>query len=496
MSNSDSRVLTWLDSVPDDLLYARTRSAFQEQAYSRKRPHPDSPAPLSPPTSQRERARRIPLERKLVSKMLPMTPSNKRRKVGRQLMPGEDASPCDNDETPTQPNRGAASSLRDSETSSLSYQSSHASNNSSPSKMFSALGLYPSGVDRKQLDVDDPDVPVSLAELCIEMETIATGSRVVPKYLEPEISHLKTSARTFSLFRPGVFDPLVNATTSTETTPGVASDSLPAGHHKLTLDEIVQFVGDARDCHDMEQEEAGWNNLVHTPLLRAVFYGKSPRGRQLDGFCPCTSASILSGYRISSFHGKKVDYVFHLDPSKDSDQPAIENAALELRRTLTDNSINHTSYPPLRSHPLSVSIETKRSGESEQKAQLQMGVWQAAQWKLLSELAGDDLHKLPFIPGIFIHGHEWKFVATSHQNGKTVSNLLYLVVSLKDLQANSYVWTLWTGGTFGSTETPLKTFQAIAGVRRLRAWSLEVFWPWYKAYVLKAPTTSISAPSG
>ncbi|KAM0416003.1 hypothetical protein ACHAPT_013030, partial [Fusarium lateritium] len=337
--------------------------------------------------------------------------------------------------------------------------------------MFSTLGLYPSGVDRKQLDVDDPDVPEALAELCIDMETIATGSCVVPGYLEPEISHLQGSTRTFAIFRPGVFDHSVNAPSPAGPTLGAASSNIPAGHHRLTLDEVVQFVGDAKDCHDMEQEEAGWNNLVHTPLLRAVFYERRPRGRQLDGFCPCMSASILPGYRINTFQGKKVDYVFHLDPSKDGDQPTTEDGAMKLRRTLTDNSINHTSYPPLRSHPLSVSIETKRSGESEHKAQLQMGVWQAAQWKLLSELAGDDLRKLPFIPGIFIHGHEWKFVATSYRDGKT---------------------TLWTGGTFGSTETPLKTFQAIAGVRRLRAWSLEVFWPWYKSCVLKTSTTLIS----
>jgi hypothetical protein len=36
----------------------------------------------------------------------------------------------------------------------------------------------------------------------------------------------------------------------------------------------------------MEDDEAGWNNLVHTPLLKAVFYGNTPRGRQLDGFRP------------------------------------------------------------------------------------------------------------------------------------------------------------------------------------------------------------------
>lgn len=117
--------------------------------------------------------------------------------------------------------------------------------------------------------------------------------------------------------------------------------------------------------------------------------------------------------------------MFHLDLSKDGDQPITEDAALSLRRALTDNSINHTSCPPLRSHPLSVSIETKRSGESEQKAQLQMGVWQAAQWKLLSELAGDELGKLTFIPGIFIHGHEGKFVAIFYRDRNTISDLLF-----------------------------------------------------------------------
>ncbi|KAK2923457.1 hypothetical protein FoTM2_016981 [Fusarium oxysporum f. sp. vasinfectum] len=50
--------------------------------------------------------------------------------------------------------------------------------------MFSSLGLYPTGVDRKILNLDNPDVPDALAELCIEMDTIATGSRVVPGYLE------------------------------------------------------------------------------------------------------------------------------------------------------------------------------------------------------------------------------------------------------------------------------------------------------------------------
>lgn len=70
-------------------------------------------------------------------------------------------------------------------------------------------------------------------------------------------------------------------------------------HHKLQLDAIIQLLGDAKDCNDMEDDEAGWNNLVHTPLLKAVFYGNTPRGRQLDGFRPW--------YIIPSYYRDKAD---------------------------------------------------------------------------------------------------------------------------------------------------------------------------------------------
>lgn len=33
--------------------------------------------------------------------------------------------------------------------------------------------------------------------------------------------------------------------------------------------------------------------------------------------------------------------------------------------------------------------------------------------------------------------------------------------------------------------SPFGTFQAIAGVRRLRKWVMEVFWPWYKIHALQ-----------
>ncbi|KAJ9413339.1 hypothetical protein QL093DRAFT_2123410 [Fusarium oxysporum] len=254
MRNSNRRVLSWLDSVPNDLLSTDTHSTSQEHAQSRNRPGAGSRTHLSSPTSQNSWAQDASLETNSVSKMQPATPSKKRRRLIRDSASGAHAPHDDdneNDETPTQPNRGTAPSLRESDTSSLSYQSSHASHNSSPSKMFSSLGLYPTGVDRKILNLDNPDVPDALAELCIEMDTIATGSRVVPGYLEPEISQLKTTNRAFSLFRPGVFDSLVNESIASESAPGAASLAISGVHHELTLNEVMQLVGDADYCGDV-----------------------------------------------------------------------------------------------------------------------------------------------------------------------------------------------------------------------------------------------------
>lgn len=44
----------------------------------------------------------------------------------------------------------------------------------------------------------------------------------------------------------------------------------------LQLDAIIQLLGHAKDCNDTEDDEARWNNLVHTPLCKAVFYGNTP----------------------------------------------------------------------------------------------------------------------------------------------------------------------------------------------------------------------------
>lgn len=131
----------------------------------------------------------------------------------------------------------------------------------------------------------------------------------------------------------------------------------------------------------------------------------------------------------------------YIDPSADPDYATRID---KLRRTLPEQSINHSSYIALRNCPTSCSVEIKRSGNDFDGAVLQIGVWQAAQWKMLRALlqtaarqrisarqamtsqddvfvddgeegwyVDESLKKLGALPGIYSQGHEWYYVATS-----------------------------------------------------------------------------------
>ncbi|KAK2051781.1 hypothetical protein LY76DRAFT_527917 [Colletotrichum caudatum] len=412
--------------------------------------------------------------------MSPATPkSHKRRKTNRSHSShsSHSAEEHETEETPRQERRQQhhpshlpqpttrfypAASAASTTSSSHEDTSSLASGQSSPSKMFSVLAIQPKGISKKLVDTSDPDMPVALVRFVTKMERIGKPLGVVPVCFEPEISRLQETYPPFLSF-----DPTVYKTCTTKDCPGDCSSCSST----YTLDGILDMVAYARSCFNMEMDEAGWNNLVHTPLLMAAI--GSIRTNSLVGLVPCTSARIVPGYRIDNIPGKKVDYVLALEPRNDPvDGIQAESTLLGLRRAWHDAAANHTEFIPIASRPVAASIETKRDDGHTQKAALQMGIWQTGQWKFLLDKAGPDaLEELPFLPGIVVHGHRWCFVATTYTNGKT---------------------TLWTETEFGKTSTPLGTFQAIEGLREINAWAANVFWPWYKTHVLKMPIVTPS----
>lgn len=144
-----------------------------------------------------------------------------------------------------------------------------------------------------------------------------------------------------------------------------------------------------------------------------------------------STASLVSRWKPRGLRSTKIDYVLHInappgipivghaDPAggdddvNDDQQPSV-TAPLLIQRlreaSILGTSINHTDCYALVNKPVAVTIETK-CDVSIDKATLQLGTWHAAQYRQLRSLGLMDAD-VPFLPGIIITRHEWRFVAT------------------------------------------------------------------------------------
>ncbi|KPM41885.1 hypothetical protein AK830_g4663 [Neonectria ditissima] len=189
-----------------------------------------------------------------------------------------------------------------------------------------------------------------------------------------------------------------------------------------------------------------------------------------------TTARPHSKYLPYSSPAKMVDFCLYLDDLSNT------NALQALGRQTPTLTVNHTNFAPLQLSPIALSIETKRPGKELDAAQLQMGVWHAAQWKFLRSIVGltgqpmsaaeevsrrrladEALAELGFIPGVIVQGHRWLFVCSTLEDRKTV---------------------LWTERQFGTTQSILDSYQIVAGLRELAGWIRDVYLPWFQSKVL------------
>jgi len=142
------------------------------------------------------------------------------------------------------------------------------------------------------------------------------------------------------------------------------------------------------------------------------------------------------------------------------DTTAVDTA----RKRLPEASINHTDFAPLRRRPIALSIESKTTGHQLLEAEVQVGVWLAAQWRMLESLSQDRTAAMPpFLPAIIIQGHDWHFVSTTRSGECT---------------------TLWAKQTFGSSETVLGIYQVVCVLRYLGQWAAQHYWPSFRQCIL------------
>ncbi|KAI0540436.1 hypothetical protein GGR58DRAFT_146458 [Xylaria digitata] len=231
-----------------------------------------------------------------------------------------------------------------------------------------------------------------------------------------------------------------------------------------------------------ECEKAAWNCDVHLALLRKIFGDAKQKINAM--LCDSSTTARPSKYfKLASSTDQLIDICIY--NSIEQDECLMNKTSRFCANLQTNNSINHTDYNPLRTRPLLLSIKTEKPETSNNKAQLQIGVWYSTQWSFLrwavgqklkrakldanrttTEIEADtlaSLSQLGFIPGIVVHGHRWCLVLSTYDGKKT---------------------TLWEEHQFGTTSSILGAFCAIAGIRRLTAWANDHYWPWFEKNVL------------
>ena len=155
---------------------------------------------------------------------------------------------------------------------------------------------------------------------------------------------------------------------------------------------------------------------------------------------------VNAGHSGKPGESKMVDFAIYLEP----DQAMLEAMrSLAARKPYDVTSVNHTWHAPLITRPISVNIETKRSGEGWSAAAMQLGIWVGAQFSKLEQLVNDigqGIQMIPFLPLIVVQGHDWYFLAASQgENGQTVCLQGPVSLSLSYRLSNSLTVSLEQG---------------------------------------------------
>ncbi|RSL89394.1 hypothetical protein CDV31_015883 [Fusarium ambrosium] len=447
------RVIDWIENLPSIFESCHHLPQHQSRVERKtgprirlnKRKTPQEPSP--PPTASDMED--------------PETPTRKKQRL--DLFPDLDLTPRGRPEPPMDPTK--APSVSGSNTSG-------ASRSTSPLKrQFLELGLDDTGMETRALTVDalealpNPDA----AALLRTMRRIGTCRGILPDDRRKDIlqSHQVKGSDLedwdLAFKKPTAFTDL----------PG-----------RIPSPSEIDLVRDwTTDCIELKHEEAGWNDEVHFRLLEAVFREPGTKKGGLFNIATSHTARPHKTWLPKSIGVKMVDFCVYADTAE-KDAVSLETHKAFCRTTLT-KSVNHTDFQRLQIRPIVLSIETKAGNKDLDAAELQIGVWHAAQWAFLrssllsikraspgrpptvqeTEQADEALARLTFIPAVIVQGHRWLFVLSTRQGYKTI---------------------LWKEWQFGSTSTVVETYQAVAGLRQLTAWAENVYLPWFEAEILAA----------
>ncbi|KAM3514775.1 hypothetical protein MY11210_001616 [Beauveria gryllotalpidicola] len=273
-----------------------------------------------------------------------------------------------------------------------------------------------------------------------------------------------------------------------------------AEHHEAARrnhEELRRIVAESTEASNEGRFESGWNNLVHTPILKLAtrdmpFLMIEPimSAQIMPAFRPLlasgqqillpssSSVSSATGSSRASGHGgeaaapaprsvdtvglsvhKMVDYAVALRPS-DTLRALID--AFLLGEPQERDSINQTRYTPLQKRPAPIFIETKTTSGVQDGASVQLGVWLAAWYerlRTLTALAGSPQEKLLTLPLLQVTNATW--------------TLMFAVDEGTQIRVRHRNWMI------GETNSPLGIYQLQASLVVLGKWMKNTFEPWF-----------------
>lgn len=300
---------------------------------------------------------------------------------------------------------------------------------SSARKRLRSLALQEDGIVTRSLK-SGTDMPLELRKLLQGIEDCGNGFGVISNQRRQEIEDLTKLQGTAEVTRPRSTYRVLNHAMWYPAGDSQQQRREALGPTPHTHD-VLAVLEWADRCSSQAAEEAMWNAIVHVPLLQLAVYGgrripeKDDKSAVTVELTQCTTARIIREYLpAQETSGKQIDFCFHLNVDSTAQQ-AIDR----VRSSLPLLSINHFDMDGLIDQPIAVSCESKKldSPGGATEAKLQIGMWHAAQWKLLKELitCKSQQHAqqpvLPaFLPAVIIAGHDWSFAATTQEQDKTV----------------------------------------------------------------------------
>lgn len=232
-------------------------------------------------------------------------------------------------------------------------------------------------------------------------------------------------------------------------------------------EELRRIVAESTEASNEGRFESGWNNLVHTPVLKLMtrdmpflmiepvmsaqimpaFRPLLASGQQMalpssSSVSSATGSSRASGHSDEaavpaprpvatiglSVH-KMVDYVVAIRPS---DTLRVLIDTFLLGEPQERDSINQTRYRPLQKRPAPIFIETKTTSGVQDGASVQLGVWLAAWYerlRSLTALAGSPQERLLTLPLIQVTSGTWTLMFAVDEKTQIVSYMTRLQIT-------------------------------------------------------------------